>query len=90
MELAKITSKGQITIPKDIRTKMNLKTGDKILFFEENDKFFLQNSNAVALTEFQKAMKGAAEEAGFKDPDDVMNYIKELRKSKKKKYANNG
>ena len=84
MELAKITSKGQITIPKDIREKMNLKTGDKILFFEENDKFFLQNSNTIALTEFQKAMEGAAEEAGFKDPDDVTNYIKELRKSQKK------
>ena len=84
MELAKITSKGQITVPKDIRKKMNLKTGDKILFFEENDKFFLQNSNTIALTEFQKAMEGAAEEAGFKDPDDVMNYIKELRKSQKK------
>ena len=84
MELAKITSKGQITIPKEIREKMNLKTGDKILFFEENDKFFLQNSNTIALTEFQKAMEGAAEEAGFKDPDDVMNYIKELRKSQKK------
>ena len=81
MELAKITSKGQITIPKDIREKMNLKTGDKILFFEENDKFFLQNSNTFALTEFQKAMEGAAKEAGFKDPDDVMNYIKELRKT---------
>jgi len=84
MELAKITSKGQITIPRDIRVKMNLKTGDKILFFEENDKFFLQNSNAVVLSDFQKAMEGAAQEAGFNDPDDVVNYIKQLRKSKKK------
>jgi len=84
MELAKITSKGQITIPKDIRNKMNLKTGDKILFFEENDKIFLQNSNTIALTEFQKAMEGASEEVGFNDPDDVMNYIKELRKLQKK------
>ena len=84
MELAKITSKGQITIPRDIRVKMNLKTGDKILFFEENDKFFLQNSNTVVLSDFQKAMEGAAQEAGFNDPDDVVNYIKQLRKSKKK------
>ena len=84
MELAKMTSKGQITIPKDIREKMNLKTGDKILFFEENERFFLQNSNSVVLSDFQKAMAGAAQEAGFKNPDDVMNYIKQLRKSKKK------
>jgi len=84
MELAKMTSKGQITIPKDIRKKMNLRTGDKILFFEKDDKFFLQNSNSVALAEFQQEMEGAAEEAGFKNPDDVVKYIKQLRKTVKK------
>ena len=83
MELAKVTSKGQITIPRDIREKMNLKTGDKILFFEENNRFFLQNSNSVVLADFQKAMRGAAKEAGFNNPDDVMAYIKQLRKSMK-------
>ena len=82
MELAEITSKGQITIPRDIREKMNLKTGDKILFFQENERFFLQNSNSVVLSDFQKAMEGAAEEAGLKNPDDVMEYIKQLRKLK--------
>jgi AbrB family looped-hinge helix DNA binding protein len=90
MELAKVTSKGQITIPRDVREKMNLKTGDKILFFEEYGKFFLQNSNSVALMEFQKAMEGAADEAGFKNPDEVVNYIKQLRKLKKKINAHNG
>ena len=80
MELAKITSKGQITIPMDIRKKMNLKTGDKILFFEENERFFLQNSNSSVLSDFQTAMEGAAKEAGFNNPDDVMAYIKQLRK----------
>ena len=84
MELAKVTSKGQITIPRDVRVKMNLKTGDKLLFFEENGKFFLQNSNSIVLADFQKAMKGAGEQAGFNDPDDVVNYVKKLRSSKKK------
>jgi AbrB family looped-hinge helix DNA binding protein len=83
MELAKVTSKGQITIPRDIRDKMKLKTGDKILFFEENGKYFFQNSNSFALTEFQKAMKGVAKEAGFNSPEDVVKYIKQLRKSSK-------
>ena len=81
MELAKVTSKGQITIPRDIREKMKLKTGDKILFFEEDDKFFLQNSNSVVLSDFQKAMEGAAKEAGFNSPEDVTKYVKKLRKS---------
>lgn len=84
MELAKLTSKGQITIPRDIRKKMNLRTGDKIIFFEENGKYFLQNSNSIVLANFQKAMEGAAEEAGFNGPDDVTDYIKQLRRSKEK------
>jgi AbrB family looped-hinge helix DNA binding protein len=81
MELAKVTSKGQITIPRDIRDKMNLKTGDKILFFEENGKYFLQNSNSIVFGDFQKAMEGSAKDAGFNSPEDVDKYIKNLRKS---------
>jgi len=84
MELAKLTSKGQITIPRDVREKLRLKTGDKVLFFEENDRYFLQNSNSIVLADFQKSMEGAAKEAGFNNPDDVTKYIKDLRKSKKK------
>jgi looped-hinge helix DNA binding domain, AbrB family len=84
MEVAKITSKGQVTIPRDIRLKMDLKKGDKILFFEENGKYFLQNSNSIALKKIQDIMKGEAEKAGFNDPDDVVKYIKSRRKIRSK------
>jgi len=84
MEVAKITSKGQVTIPRDIRIKMDLKKGDKILFFEENGKYFLQNSNSIALKKIQDIMKGEAEKVGFNDPDDVVKYIKSRRKIKSK------
>jgi AbrB family looped-hinge helix DNA binding protein len=63
MEAVKVTSKGQITIPREIREKMSLKKGDKIIFFEENGRCFFQNSNAVILSTFQKNMEGAAREA---------------------------
>jgi antitoxin PrlF len=82
MEVAKITSKGQVTIPRDIRVKMDLKKGDKILFFEENGKYFLQNSNSIVLKKIQDIMKGEAEKAGFNDPDDVVKYIKSRRKNR--------
>ncbi len=32
MAEAKVTSKGQVTIPKEIREKLQLKTGDRLLF----------------------------------------------------------
>ena len=35
MEVAKISSKGQITIPASVRNKLKLKTGDKIVILEE-------------------------------------------------------
>ncbi|MDR2470846.1 MAG: AbrB/MazE/SpoVT family DNA-binding domain-containing protein [Treponema sp.] len=83
MEIAEVTLNGQITIPEGIREKMSLKRGDKIIFLEENGRFFLENSNSAALSAFQKNMTGAAQEAGFNCPDDVEEYIKQLRKSKR-------
>lgn len=36
MEIAKITSKGQVTIPSEIRKSLGVDTGDKLAFIEEN------------------------------------------------------
>ena len=36
MEIAKITSKGQVTIPNEIRKKLGVDTGDKLAFIEDN------------------------------------------------------
>jgi hypothetical protein len=61
------------------------KKGDKILIFEEDGKYFFQNSASIALKaleNFQNSMKGEAEKAGFNDPDDVVQYIKSLRKER--------
>ena len=35
---AKMTSKGQITVPKTIRTKLNLDEGDSVIFYEDENK----------------------------------------------------
>ena len=37
MSEARMTSKGQITVPKDVRLKLNLKPGDRVLFIVEDD-----------------------------------------------------
>ena len=79
MELAKVTSKGQITIPIQIRKKLRLKEGDKVFFTEEKGKVIFQNASQVALNEFQQKMLGEAKKVGFESEDDVVNYIKELR-----------
>ena len=79
MDLAKVTSKGQITIPKEIREKLGLKTGDEILFIEDSGRIYLMNSSMNALREAQMAFKGEAERVGLKNEDDVVTMVKELR-----------
>jgi AbrB family looped-hinge helix DNA binding protein len=37
MTQAKMTSKGQITLPKEIRLKLGLKQGDRVRFIVEDD-----------------------------------------------------
>ena len=58
MELAKITSKGQITIPIEVRKKLNLKAGDKVAFITEDNKIIMENSTRLAIKEAQKAFEG--------------------------------
>ena len=60
MELAKVTSKGQITIPIDIRKKLGVKEGDKILFIEEEGRVIMMNSSMDALRKAQAAFAGEA------------------------------
>jgi len=43
MDLAKITLRGQITIPAEIRKKLGVKDGDKVAFIEENGRIVLEN-----------------------------------------------
>lgn len=82
MELAKVTSKGQVTIPIDIRKKLGIKNGDKILFIEESGRIYMMNSSMDALREAQMAFSGEAERLGLKNDDDVMAMIKELREER--------
>ena len=79
MELAKVTSKGQITIPIAIRKKLGIKNGDKILFVEESGRVYMMNSSMDVLREAQRSFAGEAERLGLKDDDDVMEMIKSLR-----------
>lgn len=82
MELAKVTVRGQITIPIAIRKKLNIKDGDKVIFLEEDGRIIMENSAMVALQEAQKAFKGEAERLGLKDDQDVVNLVKEVRKER--------
>ena len=90
MELAKITMRGQITIPKAIRNRLGVKDGDKVIFMEENGRVIMENAAMIALKNAQEAFAGEAERLGLETEQDVVDLVKEVRnEAKEEKRANN-
>jgi AbrB family looped-hinge helix DNA binding protein len=85
MELAKVTSQGQITIPSDIRKYLKLKGGDKVVLIKENGRIIMANTTMLALKEVQEAFLGVAENMGLENDDDVVELVKTHRKTKRAK-----
>ncbi len=79
MEMAKLSSKGQITLPKEIREKLCLKEGDKVMFIEKDGKIIVEKSVDSIIDEIRRDFEGEAERLGLKNIDDVVKMIKEIR-----------
>lgn len=77
---AKVMSKGQVTIPKNIRTALGVSTGDRVTFIVENGCVKIINSAIYAMQKFQEQMKGEAEKAGFSSEEDIDAWITESRR----------
>jgi antitoxin PrlF len=82
MELAKITGKGQITLPINIRRALNLKDGDKVAFIETDGQYVIVNPVSLAIRDVQKGFEGEAERLGLKDMDDVVGLVKDVRRNR--------
>lgn len=81
MELAKITTRGQITIPIEIRRKLGVKDGDKVVFLEENGRIVMGNAAMLALKMAQESFTGEAERLGLKTEQDVVDLVKDVRRN---------
>lgn len=79
METAKVMSKGQVTIPVNVRRRLNLKEGDKVVFVEKDGYVVIANSAMVVLEKIQNAFKGEAERLGLRSEADVVSLVKEVR-----------
>lgn len=45
----RVSDKGQIAIPTDIRKKMGIKKGDSLVMLQKDDKIILEKSDKIAL-----------------------------------------
>lgn len=77
---ARVMSKGQVTIPKNVRAALGIDTGDRVTFIVDGTNVRVVNSAVYALTRLQEQMKGEAEKAGLMSEDDVAEWITNSRR----------
>lgn len=85
-EVTKMSSKGQIVIPQEIRNKLNLEEGAKFVVVGTGDTVVLKRLQAPKFERFEEIMsKGRkfAKKRGLK-PSDVDKAIAEYRKEKRR------
>ena len=77
---ARVMSKGQVTIPKNVREALGVKTGDRVTFIVDGGTVRVINSTVYALRRVQEQMKGEAEKAGLFSEEDVAEWITQSRR----------
>ena len=79
MNLAKLSSTGQITVPVEIRRLLKLNEGDKILFIQnKKGEVFIENASIDAVRKAQKAFSSSKGDSAFKNADDAQRFLEEI------------
>jgi len=76
---AKVMSKGQITLPKEIRDGLRLMTGSRVALIYDKDRVVLMNPSIYAMETLQNAMEGEWEKAGITSDEDILALCREVR-----------
>lgn len=77
---ARVMSKGQVTIPKNVRNVLGIDTGDRVTFIVDGSNVRVVNSAVYALMQFQEQMRGEGKKAGLMSEEDVADWITESRR----------
>ena len=82
IEMGRISSRGQIAIPADIRERLGLEEGTKVLFFTEEDTLLMKKVTEQSFAQITRPLKLAAKQAGMKEKD-VPDMMQRFRKRKR-------
>jgi AbrB family looped-hinge helix DNA binding protein len=84
IETTKMSSKGQVVIPEQIRNRLGLKTGDRFLVMGDKDAVILKTLSNPSMNEFDDLIREARKQAkatGLKRSD-IVNAIAKSRRQK--------
>ena len=72
--MPRVTQKGQVTIPRQIRSILNIKTGDEVIFETDRDKVVLKKKT-TADRNFEKYV-GFLSHLKGKRPEDIIAQLR--------------
>ena len=84
LEVTSVSTRGQVVIPNDIREKMKLEPGTKMIIIQEGDNILLKPIKAPRMSQFDKIIAigdKARKELNLKERD-VDQAIKNVRKKR--------
>ena len=85
MQILTVSSKGQISLPVNIRKSLSIETGDKLLVYTSGDVIMLKALKLPSAEEFEKSLDEAqkwAATVGYEEKD-VNEIIKSTRRKKR-------
>jgi len=78
----RVTSKGQVTIPKPVRDQLNIQGGSEVTFEEENGRYFLKLEDNRRFWKERLLRTAGSMDAGM-TTDDIMQLTRGHRLDKK-------
>lgn len=81
IDIGTISARGQIAIPIEIREKMQLEEGEKVLFVLEGDSLVMKRVESLSWDQITRPLREAAKKAGLKESD-VPNIVHKIRRQK--------
>ncbi len=80
----KLSSKGQVVIPEEIRSRLGLEAGDQFVVLGQGDVVVLKTLETPSMEQFDELVaraRKAAKESGMR-PEDIAEAIAEVRRTK--------
>ena len=82
IEMATISSRGQVCIPNEMRKEMGLEDGSKVLFVLADDTLLIKRVNMRTFAEITKPLKEAHKKI---KESEVVDLVHKVRREKNKK-----
>ncbi len=85
IEMATVSSRGQICIPNGIREDMGLKEGSKVLFMLNDDSLIMKKVSMQTWEDVTKPLKESMKKTELKESDvsDIVHRFREKKRTKK-------